>query len=108
MTVGDLRTDQDRAIAIEVVVRIAESRGWDNCPSAEQPADALRHWLRQMIAAAVAEPASPDVALGRAAVLCARACGLHVQLAHACPALSKEARDAIWECASLPEETAAA
>jgi hypothetical protein len=108
MTVADLRADQARATAIDDAFRLAASRGWDNQPADDQPADALRHWLRQMIAAAVAEPASPDVALGRAAVLCARACGLHVQLAHAYPKLSKEARAAIWECAALPEETAVA
>lgn len=80
------------AEALAHVAQLALVHGWDNIPDAADE-DALRHWLRQMIAFAVEEE-RPD--LGAAAVACARLHSLHVQTPQAYPGASDELKRAIW------------
>lgn len=80
-----------QAEALAHIAQLSLVHGWDNVPNAAN-LDALRHWLRQMIAFAVEEQ-KPE--FGAAAVVCARAFGLHVQLPQAYPNISNELRTAI-------------
>lgn len=82
----------DKAAALARVAQLSLVHGWDNIPDAANE-DALRHWLRQMIAYAVEEQRAD---LGNAAVACARAYGLHVRSPEAYPRASEELKRAIW------------
>lgn len=78
--------------ALARVAQLSLVHGFDNVPDAANE-DALRHWLRQMIAFAV-EERRPE--LGAAAVVCARAFGLHVQQPQAYPHASEDLKRTIW------------